>query len=416
MYNQTQTNMRIVIIEREEELKVGGIVIFNQRFTKFLEKKGHHVQILRFTNKKISESYIHPIPYYYSEPRSYIFLPSEKTLRIVGDLLRKIKPDIVYISIGLSPLDFFIPDLCHNLNIPIAGVWHGDISSQNSAFNVLVKSIFLAYLPFVKQLDLLHVFSQKLADFHVHRGVDRDKILILPNGIDPSIYKPGKSVFYKKNNIKKAVLFLGRLTIVKNPELLIKTFLKIDPPFDTKLIIAGTGDLEQTLRKKYRDGRIIFTGLVSKEKEKVDIIKACDIFVLPSKYEGMSLALLEAMSSGLACIASNVGANDELIDRAGILLKESKLSYELPVVLRLLMENTELVRVLGKKARMKVLKYYFQDKVFYQLMKALTTTVSNHKNKAWKIKRHVKIDDMIIKKVKPVFQKIRDVGLFLTSE
>lgn len=411
--------MKIVIIEREEGLKVGGIVIYNQRLSEYLSSRNHKVDILRFTNKNTGGGNVHPIPYYFAEPRSYIFLPSEKTIRIIRDYLIKLEPDLVYFSIGISPMDFFIPDLCHSLNIPIAGVWHGDINSQPGSLNVLIKSVFLAYLPFCKQLDMLHLFSQKLAFFHTEHGVKKDKIVILPNGVNTGIYRSGPSLFKKKNGIKKGILFLGRLTLVKNPELLIKTFFRLNPPPDTKLVIVGTGDLKKDLMEIYKDPRIIFTGLVENESKKIDIIRSCDIFVLPSKYEGMSLALLEAMSSGLACIASNVGANDDLLQNAGILIRETKMSSELPIALRILLENSEFVRLLGSKAQKKVWTNYSQDKIFASLIRAFIKTIKDYKQKKGLPPnqiREIKIDEVIIRKVKPVFKKLREIGSYFISD
>lgn len=371
--------MRIVLIDKEEGLKVGGVQIYTERLYQYLLSQNHQVAILRFSNQQKKEKNIYPIPYYLAEPRSYIFLPSEKTLTLLRQHLQKLKPEIVYMSIGISPLDFLIPSLCHDLNLPLAGVWHGDYSESPSSLQVLVKSIFLAYLPFCRQLDLLHVFSQKLATFYQRRGIEKKRFLVLPNGVDSEFYRPGVSQFAQKRKINQGILFLGRITYVKNPEILIKSFLSLNPSYQTKLLLVGCGDQEKKLREKYQDRRIIFTGLIKEERKKIDIIRACQIFVLPSKYEGMSLALLEAMSCGLACITSDAGANNELVQDAGILIQESRLKEELPFALRLLLAYPEFVQMLGKKARQKIEKNYSQKIIFAKIVQALEKTIKDYK-------------------------------------
>lgn len=402
--------MRIAIIDKEEGLKVGGIVMYNKRLQQYLSSHNHSASILRFAKIKPKENYIYHIPYYMAEPRSFIFIPSERSLIILKKYLLKIKPDIVYISAGISPLDFLIPSVCHDLKIPIAGVWHADFNDSLSSMQVLVKSIFLAYIPFCRQLDMLHLFSDKLAKFHIRRGVKKERILILPNGIDQNFYKPGISEFGKHFNIKTGILFLGRLTLVKNPELLIRTFLKLDPPRSTKLILVGYGEQEETLREKYKDERIIFTGAVLDENKKLDIMRSCKIFVLPSKFEGMSLALLEAMSTGLACVVSDAGSNRELVAHAGIMIRETKLDQELSPILRILLEHAEITNLLGLKSREKVLKQYSQNYIFQNLTRALQETIIDYRKRGSPKTQPLNLDRIITDKLRDIWSEAKKLS------
>src|SRR4030042_1532106 len=151
--------MRIVLIDKETSFKIDGIKIYNDRLRLYVTGKNHEVTTLRFAKKKIKEKDVYPIPYYLAEPRTYIFLPSEKTLPLIKKYLQKTKPDIVYTCMGLTPFDIFLPSLCHELKIPIAGVFHGDFSNSSGAYQLLAKSAFLAHLTIFKQLDLVHVFT-----------------------------------------------------------------------------------------------------------------------------------------------------------------------------------------------------------------------------------------------------------------
>lgn len=372
--------MKIVLIDKENS---GGIEIYNRRLIRFITTLGHEAYIIRFSKRKIKQKHVYTVPYYIGEERTiFTPFPSEKTLSMIRTYLQQIKPDIVYTCIGLSPFDFLFPSLCHELNIPIVGVWHVDLNDSSSIYNRFMKSSFSFYMPFCKRLDLLHVFSEKLKSFYVNKGINSEKIAVISNGIDTSYYTPGISSFAKKYDFKNGVLFIGRLTFQKNPELLIKAFFNSNPPIDTKLVIMGGGDQENRLKEKYQDQRIIFTGFITNEKEKLDIIRSCQIFVQPSRLEGLSLALLEAMSCNLACIVSDAGSNGELVKDAGISIPTDKLSQQLPVALSLCLQYPEFIKMLGKKARRKVIKYYTEKNTFAMLLQLFNTTIDTYQKKS----------------------------------
>jgi glycosyltransferase involved in cell wall biosynthesis len=363
--------MKVVLISKEEGLDIGGIGVFNERLKKYLLTNGHRVFELRFAKKDPRLKGVIPIPYYLAEKRTFVVVPHHQSLAAIRRALVRLKPDIVYTSVGISPLDFFLPALCHELGLPIAAVWHGDYQTSSSAQRLFVSSIFFAYLPFIKQLDLLHVFSQRIKDFYIQHGVAGSKIAVIPNGVDAAMYKPGVSHFAKHYGMKQGVLFLGRITAVKNPQLVIRAFLKIKPPLTTKLVIVGTGDLESRLREEYRDPRVIFTGLITDEKQKLDIIRSCGIFVLPSRFEGMSLSLLEAMAAGLTCIVSDVGTNGDVVEKTGFVLPYRRLPQRLPSVLNKCLKHPESITLLGRQARRRAVRFYDQQVVYKRLTAAL---------------------------------------------
>lgn len=371
--------MRIVIYDKNEAQVMSGMRMFSERLIDYLRKHGHEVYVLRYSNGKQLGRHIYPIPFYIQEPRSYIVIPSERTYDIVIRHLKRIKPDIVYAYCGMSPFDYLLPSLCHRLHIPIAAVWHTDINESKNTFQLLTKSVFWAYLPFCSDCDLLHVFSEKLKQFYVRRGINSKNIIVLPNGVNPEFFRPGPSVFGRKNNIQTGVLFLGRLTLVKDPELLIKSFLSLNTPLSTKLVVVGHGEQEEKLRNLYHDPRVIFTGLVTDETQKLDIMRACRIFAQPSKVEGMSLALLESMATGLAGITSDAGNNRTLLENAGTIIPLGKIKKELPRTLRSYISNPALVRSLGNQARKNILSFHVEDTIYGKLVNSLVKTADAYR-------------------------------------
>lgn len=123
---------------------------------------------------------------------------------------------------------------------------------------------------------------------------------------------------------KKYFLYLGRLVQDKNPDYLIKAYIKANIK-DKYLVIAGSNDsMPEYVNYLHNLARghnnIIFTGAVyGMDKEK--LLEQCYVFCIPSTIEGLAITLLEAMSYGKICIASDIPANREGLGESGIWCK-----------------------------------------------------------------------------------------------
>ena len=108
---------------------------------------------------------------------------------------------------------------------------------------------------------------------------------------------------------------VGRLVPLKNQRLVIEVLpalLRAHPTL--KLVVVGYGELETSLRELASStgvaDQVLFTG---QRADVSDLLPAFDIFALPSRTEGLSIALLEACATGLAVVATAVGGNTEII-------------------------------------------------------------------------------------------------------
>lgn len=150
--------------------------------------------------------------------------------------------------------------------------------------------------------------------------VRNNKVVRIHNGVamrSPNKITPGVEM-RKRNGFDAADIIIGnvgRLAEVKNHKLLIESFCIVKKQIDRlKLLIVGDGELRQEidemiLRKKL-ERHVILTG---ERIDVLDLLNIMDVFVLPSKSEGISITLLEAMSIGLPVIATDVGGNKEII-------------------------------------------------------------------------------------------------------
>ena len=147
-------------------------------------------------------------------------------------------------------------------------------------------------------------------------------IKIIPNGVDSNIFRP-KEMSSPKGRLK--LLFAGRLSRQKGVDLLISALRLLDPALKVDVDIAGDGPerkaLEILSRESRFSGSIEFHGWCSKDRL-AELYRQADIFVLPSRDEGMSNVLLEALASGLPVVATKIAGNDEVIftGRNGLLI------------------------------------------------------------------------------------------------
>ena len=129
---------------------------------------------------------------------------------------------------------------------------------------------------------------------------------------------------------------------------------------DVKIQVAGWSKPDHPLVSQYRH-RVAFLGL---RHDVPEILRATDIFVLPSYSEGLSNALMEAMASGCACIASDVGGNRFLLQNgvSGFLYpagdREALQSH-----LRRLIEDPSRRRSLGEAARRRIHEHFSWETV-----------------------------------------------------
>ncbi|NWG02551.1 MAG: glycosyltransferase family 4 protein [Syntrophaceae bacterium] len=172
-------------------------------------------------------------------------------------------------------------------------------------------NIQLRYL--IKEVEYLVSNSKVGGDEFKEIGFPESKIVFIPNGVD--IPKEKKISFSEV----KLVMVAARLSLEKGIDVLLRAWVEVASMYPgLKLIIAGQGPLESSLKKLCQDleltDSVEFVGLIPNLNE---LFSYTDLFVLPSRTEGLSNALLEAMSYGLPCITTNVGGNIELIGDDG---------------------------------------------------------------------------------------------------
>ena len=158
--------------------------------------------------------------------------------------------------------------------------------------------------------DKVIVLSEEWERFFAGNVCGKEKIVILHNGVAIPDYR-------KTDYSDHAVLFLGRLGVRKGVYDLLRAIpevLKHVP--DAEFYLCGDGDVKQCRLIAVREGfsdHAAFPGWVAGGQREA-YLKGCSVFVLPSYHEGMPMALLEAMSRGLAAVSTNAGGIPQIID------------------------------------------------------------------------------------------------------
>jgi glycosyltransferase involved in cell wall biosynthesis len=341
-----------------------GNVTYGREITNGLLERDYQVSFLHFAQKEPHHHVFHhgwevPLPCIY---KSQVYtIPSLNSRKILTESLARLKPDLVHASLTLSLLDFRLPEICQQLNIPLVATFHPAFDSQLRTLRSLTQYLsYQLYAPFLAHYDRVIVFSYLQQSLLVKLGVPAQKLAVIPNGVDPQKYSPGKSEFKTKIGAEWLFVYQGRISAEKNIPALLKAWKEADLGTTCKLVMVGDGTLLPSLMPLYghEDG-IIWLGVVGDEQRRIEILRAADGFILPSFVEGLSLSLLEAMACGVACIATDTGADGEVLaGDAGVVIDPQQVGVQLPEVLRQFRDDPEKMQHLGQKARERVLERY----------------------------------------------------------
>ncbi|MDK2585826.1 glycosyltransferase [Romboutsia sedimentorum] len=153
--------------------------------------------------------------------------------------------------------------------------------------------------------------SQEASDWLFGEQIHRKSIRIMNNAIDTEqfSYDRGIRAKYRKDlNLEGCFVLghVGRFTHSKNHEIIIDIFKSVCENMpNARLILVGDGPLKESIYNKANKNNILDKILfLGKRSDVANIMQAMDVFLLPSRFEGLGLVLIEAQSTGLKCLAS----------------------------------------------------------------------------------------------------------------
>ncbi len=298
-------------------------------------------------------------------------IPYADTYGIVPSLIKKLmklNPDIIHIQSYMRIHSDITSILGRMRSIPSILTVHsfGDIPLRPH-----LGPLMKFYNHTLGKMDLkfaskIIVLTSNAAEYISQFGCDKEKICIIPNGVncDDFLNMPSPWIFKKDNKIDgKVVLFVGALISGKGVQYLIKAMPQVlqECPNIVLIITGGDGGFQDYLirlsKKVGIENKVLFTGPLY-NKKLLEAYSACDVFVLPSKREGLPTVILEAMASEKPVVATNVGGNPEVIEDGinGFLVEygdEMKLAEKIIYLLK----HEDIREKMGKNGRKKVKDY-----------------------------------------------------------
>ena len=252
-------------------------------------------------------------------------------------------------------------------NLPTVVTMHGSLIENVGAMELVdFKSFFSKILgrtfsysiskDLINYADDVITISESVAQ-QIKEYYNFEVLKIIYNGVDTEKFHPSK-------NNQNYILYVGRLGHGKGIFDLLDAFKMLSNETETKLLIAGKGELEEKIRSKIRNehiNNVIMLGHVE-QKDLVGLYQNAKIFVFPSHYEGLPTAVLEAMASGIPIVASDVSGCRDLINNNynGVLVPPED-PIKLYESAHYLLSNPKFAEYLGKNARLTAEREYSWD-------------------------------------------------------
>ncbi|MDD5086261.1 MAG: glycosyltransferase family 4 protein [Candidatus Nanoarchaeia archaeon] len=327
-----------------KKLKIAFICIYSHpsicgvwsrvyNLSEMLIKKGHEVHvfstnIIKGTSENSSSSQVcNGIKIHRFSPKAS-FGENVRFWNFSSEL-EKLNPDFIVAEVYRHPHTSLALKVAKKLNKPCFLVTHAPFVEPElrSRLGNFIANFYDRFYgkKIINKFDKIITITSWEIPYLSKLGVNQKKLVYIPNGIP-------ERFFMKKRTKGKYLLFLGRISPVKNLESLILAMPSVIRNYPgIKLRIAGPSESDylkklMDLVKELRIGKSVeFLPAVYDLDKKIDLIDSSEIFILPSKREAMPQSLIEVMSRGKIVIASDNKGSSEIIDdgKTGFLFKVS---------------------------------------------------------------------------------------------
>ena len=348
----------------------GGLEIFNYHFARALDSLGREIHLIsRQSSKKDGNIKCH---------RLLTKNPKIDYLQICFSILALRSINVIHVPYtSNSNLIYPLNQICKYRRIPYVVYIHGGGMHPWQDPE--------ASLRFFRNAGTVMAVSKRLKKGYEER-LNRC-IEFIPPVIPFRMPESRRHMLRKRLGFESTdLLFLivGSLKAIKGSDFLVETILKIGKAYleksNIRFMFLGEGPMKYALDRKVKEAGfqkyVIFKGLVPHEQVAYHF-KSADAYLIPSKFEGTPLSLLEALFHGLPSIGSNTsGINDILEDeKTGLLFKPFN-SYDLIEKVKMLVHNCAIRNKIGKAGR----KLYEDEYTFDRIIKRHLHVLSNTAN------------------------------------
>lgn len=361
------TDIKIRIIHTTLFLGMGGLESIIMDIAKYLDKNQFKLYVLclsRYDEKYKNKLQKSDIEVYCIKRRhKFDFSFFSKIVK----LLNEKKIDLIHAHSGC----FFNSAVCAWLARVPSFIYteHGlQLLNDGTQINKSIQSRIEENISALISDYMFAVSEEIKTDMEKRFRFSKSKIKLVTNGIDTTLFKPGEKIPALKlinqeiPHDKFIIGSVGRLIPIKNYNCLLNAFAKLPAEILEKshLVLIGDGTERSNLLYEARQlnisEKVLFLGV---KYNISDLLPAFDLFVLPSFTEGTSISLLEAQSTGIPAVVTNVGGNPGIIeDGFNGFLCESDDSGDMSKKISQILWNSKLKEKMGINARKRVINKF----------------------------------------------------------
>ena len=375
--------MQILITTSIFPPEIGGPATYVPMLAQGLHERNHNVSVIALSDSNhvdLNDTY----------PFEVIRIDRSRRTRRAMSLVKETnrlvrKSDVVYGN-STSMLEPALVALAHNkpyaLKVVGDGAWEASIRRgwTTLSFEDFQKTRLSPRIEIMKKLRRWHVQkatrvvtpSQFLTNTVLNWGINEERIETIFNAVSPTCNLEPADLPLKS---KTVLISVGRLVQWKNVNVVIECLSSLD---DTGLVIVGDGPerthLELLARSIGVSDQVYFTGIRSRQ-ETMALMRACDVFVLNSSYEGLPHTVAEAMTLGLAIVTTGAGGTTEVVRHGETALLTAPSRDCLTATLNQVIKNSDLRHKLGNRARVVAQELFSQEKTIDRTEELLSACV-----------------------------------------
>lgn len=312
--------LRIAVVTETYPPEVNGVAMTLGRLVDGLQVRNHQVQLIR--PRQHSDDQPHPTATLSEHLQRGIALPRYEGLKMglpakaaLTRLWTRQRPDVVQIATE-GPLGWSALAAANKLQLPVASDFHTNFHSYSNHYGLgLLRRAIVAYLrKFHNKAAVTLVPTEGIRRELLAHGYDN--IEIIGRGVDTRLFHPGRRdpalrAHWGVGENETAVLYVGRLAAEKNLALVFRAFdamREVHPA--SRLVLVGDGPERASWQAKRHDA--IFCGTQIGGALAAHYASG-DVFLFPSLTETWGNVTIEAMASGLAVVAYDCAAAEEVI-------------------------------------------------------------------------------------------------------
>src|SRR5918911_564320 len=182
-------NLKIAWLGHHSPRAGDGLLTYSREIVTGLRERGVRVLFVHHGEGQITDGDSYALRSLTNSHRYVIARPRSK--RKIVDLLRRESLDLVHVSLSFSTLlDLGLPELCHELGLPVVATFHVPYDSRFSLWQGISSALCRLYAQSLASYDRVIIFSEQQKALLVDYGVPEGIVEVIPNGVDVRKYSP----------------------------------------------------------------------------------------------------------------------------------------------------------------------------------------------------------------------------------